>query len=204
MNSDLIHRIAKERYQREHDRKDQINNSLSIPITVVAALIGVAGYFLINIPLKVIFVSPAWIKIIFVVLILMLSCLAYCLIQALRFLNKVFFGLEYGYIPTPKAMKGDAEKSREYYKKYFKMNKNQLEQAIEKDMQSALLDNYCESIENNVACNKSKAFFLTKAKRSITMALVVLSISVLPFIVIHHHGQLANENIQKIEIIRSK
>ncbi len=204
MNIDLIQKIAKERYQREHDRKDQINNSLAIPITVVVALIGVAGYFLINIPLNVIFVSPVWIKIVFITLILIMLCLAYYLIQAFRFFNKVFAGLDYGYIPTPKEMKEYAEEKRKYYKKYFKMDKNQIEQAIERDIQSALLDEYCEHTEMNVDSNNNKIFFLTKVKKSIIIALVFLSISAIPFIVLHYQGQTKDEEIQKIEVIRSK
>ncbi len=204
MNIDFIQKIAKERYQREHDRKDQINNSLAIPITVVVALIGVAGFFLINIPLKVVFVAPPWVWYVFAVFIISLLWMSYCLIKAVCFFNKVFSGLDYGYIPTPKVVKDYTEALMEYYEKYGEMNNDEIMKVTEDEVQTLLTDRYCDSTEDNATSNNIKAFFLTKTKRSITMALVALSISVLPFIVIHYHGQVKNENIQKVEIIRSK
>ncbi len=205
MNTDLITEIAKERYEKEHDRKNQINNSLSIPIVVIVALIGVVGYFLMNVPLKMIFVSPAWVWIVFALFMFLLLCMGYCLMRAIYFLSKVFVGLTYGYMPTPKAVRKYAEDLREHYEEYYEMDENEIKEAIGNDIQSSLLvDEYCEYTENNVICNNDKVFFLTKAKELMILALVILSISIIPFIVLHYQGQIANEKIQKIEIIGSK
>ncbi|GAH58042.1 unnamed protein product, partial [marine sediment metagenome] len=199
MNTDLIKEIAKERYQREHDRKDQINNSLSIPIVVIMALIGVLGFFIINFPFRAIIDTPGvLIWIVFVLFGLALLGLIICLLIAICYLNKVFSGLTYAYIPTPKKIKKYTEELKEYYEE---TGEDEIEKMIEKDLEEFLIDEYCKNTEINIAKNKEKSFYLTKAKRFIILSLMLLVLNTIPFVILHYTEKIIIENIQKIRII---
>ena len=50
LEESFIYKYAKERYEYEQERKDQLNNMVSIPLGVMSVLFGCLAYFFKNLP----------------------------------------------------------------------------------------------------------------------------------------------------------
>ena len=121
---ELVKTIAEDRYCKEHQRNERINNSLSIPIAIIVALIGVVGFFLINITFKIINTPGAWV--VFFLFVGSLMILMKYLFRAIHLLGKVFLGMIYAHMPAPKEINSYAESLERYYqfKKIKSMKKS--------------------------------------------------------------------------------
>ena len=151
---DLLEKKAEERYYKEHERNAQINNSLSIPIGIIVALLGAVGFFLLSIPFKIINTPVAWIVLVFFVAsLLVLVC---CLFLAVYFLRKVFIGLRYAYIPNPRPMCNYAKRLEKYFESQQAKN---IDETVAGEVREFMVDAYCRSTDNNIKKNVEKGFY---------------------------------------------
>lgn len=196
---ELLEKKSEERYYKEHERNAQINNSLSIPIGIIVALLGVVGFFLLSIPFKIINTPIAWIVLgLFIVVFIKLI---FCLSRAIYFLSKVFLGLRYAYMPNPRRICNYAKRLEKHYESQQAKN---VDEAVEGKVREFLVDAYCRSTDNNIKLNVEKGFYLTEAKKYIIIALVFLMVSSIPFVILHYREKNLSEDVQKVEIVEEK
>ena len=110
----LVYRTVKERYLWEHDRKNELNNIISIPLGLMSILIGCLAYFFNNQPKN----SDTLLFILYHIFItISIVCLIFCL-YCFYFQQT---GYTYCYISSP-------DKLLEYEQNYIKnFNDNKLE-----------------------------------------------------------------------------
>ena len=197
----LLGHTAEDRYYKELARKDTINAQLSLPIALILAMIGVVGFFFTNFNPRL-FTEPSIATICFMILFgIALPGLVICLLIAICFLKRVFLGLSYGYVPTPKQLSKYTQNLEKYYNQIGARN---IDAKIEEDLQRHLINEYSKYTQNNRNQNIRKTYSLTKAKAFITLALVFLIISGLSFVVLQSIDKSTHEDIQKIEIIEEQ
>ncbi|MBA7527102.1 hypothetical protein ES705_19276 [subsurface metagenome] len=193
---ELLEKKAEERYYKEHERNTQINNSLSIPIGIIVALLGVVGFFLVSFPFKIINTPIVWV--ILCLFIVGLVTLIYYISRAIYFLSKVFLGLKYAYIPNPKRICIYAKQLAKYYKSQQVQN---IDEVVEKEVREYLAIAYSRTAYNNSRLNELKGFYLTKAKKYIILTIVVFMVSSIPFVVLHYCDKNLSSDVQNVEIV---
>ncbi len=195
---ELIKKIAEDRYYKEHERNERISNSLSIPIGIATALVGIIGFYVSNIPLKMILESTHVVKIVFGLFVVLLLFLCFFLARSIFLLSNVFEKTEYVFIPSPEEWEDYKQKLWKYYEK---TKEPDIDQKVKANLQKALVDTYSEAAERNIRLNTLKRFRLTLAKKFIVVSLVFFAISALPFIGLKYFEKSQSDSVQKVKIV---
>lgn len=161
----LIYKVVKERYLWEHERKNEINNSISIPMGVITVLVGCLAYFFNN--------KPQNSNTVFYILYCTLICFS---IISLAFCLFCFFkhqtGYDYYYISSP-------DKLYEYEKEYIKnFDKKHVEvdySVINDQVCNFLYEQYMNAATKNKENNERKIKYYRYLIMSIMVCIVLLS-----------------------------
>lgn len=104
-------------------------------------------------------------------------------------------------MPNPQRIRNYAERLENYYKAQQAQN---IDEVVEKEVRGFLVDAYSKSTDINIKRNEEKGFYLTVAKKSIIIALVLLMVSSIPFVMLHYREKRLSRDVQKVEIVREK
>lgn len=142
----LTYKVVKERYLWEHERKNEINNSISIPMGVMSVLVGCLAYFFNNKPQNS---STVFFILYCILIVLSILSLVFCLFCFYRHQT----GYVYFYISSP-------DKLYEYEKEYIKnFDDNQVAvdySVINDKVCSFLYEQYVNAATKNKENNERK------------------------------------------------
>jgi hypothetical protein len=163
----LVYRTVKERYLWEHDRKNELNNIISIPLGLMSILIGCLAYFFNNQPKN----SDTLLFILYHIFItISIICLIFCL-YCFYFHQT---GYTYCYISSP-------DKLFEYEQNYIKnFNDNNVEvdyNIINDKVCMFLYEQYANAATKNKTNNERKIKFYRYLIMSITVCIIFLGVT---------------------------
>lgn len=147
MPESVLYKEVKERYEKELQRKTELNNMVSIPVGLIPVLIGALAYFFNNLPQN----SNDVLYVIFwIFLIVSVCCVAGCLIGFWRHQT----GYVYAYVPDPNVL-------QKYEKDYFESlendnNENADYKKVNEEMDDLLHGLRVEATTKNINCNEQK------------------------------------------------
>lgn len=185
---------VKEIYLWEHNRKDNINDSLTLPVGLTIALCSVVAFYLQNIP----GINFSLWHIIFYISVF---CLLFSIIKVISLLFKTLHGHKYQYIATTQEV---LDYKNELDKKHIKAGTSSLEDLTDRDLREYLFSEYCRCADINAKNNDNKIKFLQDAKKYLLYATIALLISAIPFYIIK--SSVKNEissttNVSEEEVI---
>ncbi|MPS72081.1 MAG: hypothetical protein E2590_02925 [Chryseobacterium sp.] len=190
--------FLKEWYYKEEERRNNLDNSLNIPIGILTALVAGIYYLLSkynyledNFFLKAIFIILILLTIVFWIVSIYFVLLSY---------NRMYKGFDYKAFPCAKFIKNEYDKLQEYYDE----NKDDLSSEITLEI---LVNNNVEEIlsecvENNVNNNDNKAYYLYKSKIHLINCIISIFITIIFFSI--NYIQHEKEDVYKIEIMSEK
>lgn len=160
----LIYRIVKERYLWEHERKNELNNIISIPLGFMSVVMGCLAFFFNNQPQN----SDAVLFILYHICIsLSILCLVFCLFCF--YFHQT--GYTYCYISSP-------DKLYEYEQNYIKnFRENNVEvdyNVINDNVYSFLYEQYVNAATKNKNNNERKIKFYRYLIISIFVCIIFL------------------------------
>lgn len=168
----------KELYFKELERKENLNNSLSTPITLITGGIVVIYFFLSVFD----FTISVWLSITF---ILLLSANSIVLIFSSFFLASAYakvipFSKPYGYLymADPISLEDYYKSLIEYYQKIGQ--KDHLEEISGKDLETHVNELLCEYTKSNSEQNDRKTLKMTRSKRCIMIGFFCMLITTIP------------------------
>ncbi|MFA6201376.1 MAG: hypothetical protein WC679_13325 [Bacteroidales bacterium] len=161
---------AQERYLWEHERKNQINNSVTIPLGIIAVQIGSISYFIANFPEYVD-------KTIYYIYISAFSLSLLSIIASLVIFVLHQIGYTYAYISKPVETKKYLDDYKEYYKK---LNADIDDEKISSEIDMLKLNQYIDASEINIKSNNKKVYFyrLLLITSIISTLLMVFTLSI--------------------------
>lgn len=181
-----LHQFCKEHYFHEHDRKNQINSALVIPIGIFTVIGGalIALVKSLEVPfncLEIIILSVVGIT-----SILLIST-GYNLIKA-------YYNYAYGYIAT-------SQELMEYRKKLLQFYTGQpnAAQQADTDLEEYVISEYAAHTHRNVLNNNKKAKYNHNANCFLVAAITALFFASIPYIII---SITEGKEPQKIELVK--
>ena len=161
----LVYRIVKERYLWEHERKNELNNIISIPLGLMSIIIGCLAYFFNNLPINS---NSVLFFLYYFFIVISILCLFFCLFCFYRHQT----GYTYCYISSP-------DKLYEYEQNYIKsFNDNNVEvdyNIINDKVCLILYEQYSNAATQNKTNNERKIKFYRYLIISITICIIFLS-----------------------------
>ncbi len=159
--------IFERRYYSEIERKDKINSSMSIPIAILAPIVGFYGYNISNV--KIIFCTIGSI-----VSSLLFIFLSLFLILSIIMVFKTLVGYEYGYLPYLLKAWEHLNDLDQYYKQdYFKLVGKDTDELFKADFYDFILSAYIKYTDMNIRSNISKLRFRYLAHVSIFISFIL-------------------------------
>lgn len=137
---------AKERYNWEHERKNQLNNMISIPLGIITAIVGFIAYFFNNLPQNRTNLQTFLFYIFFASSII-------ALINCIRFFYLHQTGYKYAYISDPQDMRNYEDRMKTYYKEQEEKN---IDEKIENELNETLYQQYIDGTQKNIHNNEKK------------------------------------------------
>ena len=187
--------IFKEMYYYELEQKEKINNRITIPMAIIAFLIGLAVYYfqsLENIRTSVWGYTFFVIYGIYVLLILI----------AIWFVFKAYYNYKYSYLPGPDVIENDIKRIISYYEinyeQYFK-EKGLKQDLIEQDIEDIFYNYYKNSINKNIPMNESKLKLLRNTGNTLLLALFFAAVSIIPYQIAHHDTKEIKVEINQMD-----
>jgi hypothetical protein len=160
--------LVREIYRDEWERRDQLTASLSTPIGVVTGIGGAIALLL-----KDFHFADDWTT----------RAFSFCIGVAIAFLGAATYYLarsNHGYlyekIPDPGELRAFHAELESYYERAGAEG-----EGVEKDFNEYLVQRYADAADKNSRNNISKAAYLYRAHQAITIALVAVALSVLPW-----------------------
>jgi len=180
----------KELYFKENDRRQDVLNSLNIPIAIITALSSVIFFVLTN------FDNKIGIRINYV-FYTMVGASCFCISIAIYYLIRAFSnfakGYEYSGIPYPQELHDWNNDLIEYYK-----NNDGTEEDAAKYFEDYLVENFVKQTNYNMDVNDTKLAYIYNSKKFLIMGLVLTLGIMVPYFYNHFTKK---ENNRKIEII---
>jgi heme/copper-type cytochrome/quinol oxidase subunit 4 len=185
-----IFEFYKELYFHEIDRKERLDSSVSIPITIITAIIAVM-YFLISnfdytlgISLSISFIITIVITLIFLII---------SIYQLLILYNNLSSGYKYSYFPFVSDLNKYQNELRDYYS-----DLGEDKAKGDSEFNEYLKDNIIKHIDYNIIRNDSRSLTLYKTKKYLLFALLFLFLTLIPFGINYFQKP---EKPQKIELV---
>jgi uncharacterized Tic20 family protein len=163
----------KETYFREEEKKNEINNSLSLPIGVITILIGVVFYLLTNFDFK----FNLLLSIIF--LVSSLSCILFLSLSCFHVI-KSYTNFHNGYGYSYLADSDDLESFYQANKAYYKVNP-QLNDISDDEFSDYILSELIKNTDTNQKNNKTKSFHRYLSLKHLITALLLVFLTIFPF-----------------------
>ena len=182
----------KELYFREFDDRNNLNDAISLPISIISALLAGVFYLVTSFDFSkdlsadnIFFLIPLTICV-----LLTYGSIYYLILSYTSFRGKYdFIGLPY------------AEELNKYNIKLTtqSMKKNNSSEEGEKAFEEYLLKKYVEYADRNTRVNDKRRGLFLRSKRMLIFGIIAISVSFIPFIKKHLEK---DENIQKIDIVK--
>jgi hypothetical protein len=153
--SDLVS-ILKERYEYEIFRRNNFDNVLGIPITVVALLIGAITTIVFQNEVAKLFLLGSLVSVI-------------CISISILYLIRVFYGRKRKYDVLP-----DAEKIKQHYDDLVKFHIEDDSNAVNSSLNEAVVKWYVDCAKKNCEINDSRAESLHKSKLWVIFSLATV------------------------------
>ena len=163
----------KELYFKENERRQEVLNSLNIPIAIITALSSAAYFFITSFDYTIDF----FLSRIFITLI---SITGICLLFAIYFLIRAFSdftkGYEYSGIPYTKELYDWNKKLEDHFEKY----KN--DRSLAKEYYTEFItETLVEHTEHNMYVNDKKYGYIYHSNKFLIIALVLTLTTLIPF-----------------------
>lgn len=179
----------KELYFREHDRRNEINDSLSQPIGIATGVVAALFYFLTTFDYKI--------NITLAIIFLLLALLTFTFISISIFhLIKSYVNLHIGFDYTYLADTSDLEKFYSALKKYYKSVPGTPDRTDE-EFEQYIRDEMIKNTDANQKTNKKKSFHRHMSQRNLVFAFPFLIASLIPFA---YNYSLADKTQQNVSI----
>ena len=161
---------AQERYLWEHERKNQINNAVTIPLGIIIVQIGSLSYFIANFP-------EYFNKAIYYIYIGSLSFSLLSIVISLIFFILHQVGYTYAYISKPTEAKKYVDEYKDYY---VKLNTEIDDEKISSEIDMFRLNQYIDASEKNIKNNNKKVYFyrLLLVASIVSTLLMVITLSI--------------------------
>lgn len=143
--NDRIISVLKDKHEYENQRRNYYDNSISLPVSLIAFII--AGcYFILTSKTGVV-----WVDMLMPFLILPLII---CTVVSMFFLFRVFYGYKrrYGSFPMSSEVLKDYENIKDYHKNYFPRTQN-ADDKIDEDLDEFVIKWYIDSNDVNTKSN---------------------------------------------------
>ncbi|UTC83813.1 hypothetical protein [Treponema denticola] len=168
LEESFIYNYVKERYEYEQERKNQLNNMISIPLGLISVLFGFLAYFFGNLPPS----NSARILLLIFYFFLVLSILA--LINCIIFFVRHQIGYDYAYIADPNDIDNYKKRLIEYYKTQGKTNICEL---VTGELRETLYNFYLDGSQINIKNNEKKIKMYRSLIISIIINIILFSIT---------------------------
>jgi hypothetical protein len=165
--------FCKELYFKESDKKNEINNSLSLPIGVITGFVVAFFYLLTTFDFECNLFQTLFFSLLGVASIIYLAASIYHLIKAYSNFHN---GYDYLYL-------ADSLELENFYKelkKYFKDNPT-LTDTSEEDFENFIVDEMIKDTDTNQKNNKKKNWHRYVCEKHLITAFILLSITLIPF-----------------------
>lgn len=163
----------KELYQIENDRRDSVNESLSLPVAIATGLLSFLFYLVTAFD----YTQTGCNWWVFVVMSAIgLVLLMVSVFYLIRAFNNITAGFEYKGLPYPKALFDHRRKLQEYYAQHGNGETEANEKFIE-----YLTEKFAEHADHNMQVNDRKMRNIFRAKRFMVFSLVGISLACFPF-----------------------
>ena len=163
----------KELYHKENERRQEVLNSLNIPIAVITALSTGVYYFVTSFDYNV----EQFLNLIFLVLI---GISTICILIAIYYLIRAFSdftkGYEYTGIPYPQELYDWNNELIDYYKK---IGGTDIE--AKNHFTNYLTENLVKHIDHNMYINDKKHEFIYSSKRFLVIGLIFMLFTLIPY-----------------------
>ncbi|MDR0473739.1 MAG: hypothetical protein LBH43_08750 [Treponema sp.] len=163
---EYINSYAKERYLWEHSRKNELNNSVTIPLGILIVQISSISYFFLNFPSETC-------SQLFIAFIVLLSLSIISIVYSVYLFMRHQSGYQYAYIISPKDMNNYYEKN---IAAYINNNENVDFNYVFNELKETELLGYIEATEKNITNNEIKIKYYRKF-----LLLIIISTTLLIF-----------------------
>jgi hypothetical protein len=183
----------KELYFKENERRQEVVNSLNIPIAIITALSSASYFFITSFNYKI----ESFLFGIFVTLI---SLTVICLLFAIYFLIRAFSdltkGYEYSGIPYTNELYNWNKNLEDHFEEY----KNDRALAIE-HYTLFITENLVKHTEHNMYVNDKKYGYIYRSKKYLIIALILTLITLIPFGYNHFKK---DSTVHKVELMEKR
>jgi hypothetical protein len=165
---DELYEYAKEQYLWEHERKDELNSNVAIPLGIITLQIGSYATLFSKIPL----VCYSFTSIGFYILLVIATGL---LFLSIYYFAKYQIGFEYGYISTPEEIDKHSIEYRLYLKEIGTEN-TKIDTKLLEEIKETIYVQYKIHTERNRNNNVNKTYYFRKLKicNIVTTILIVV------------------------------
>jgi len=162
--------LYKSFYDRENQRRESLNNSVSIPVGIITGLIATLVFLItrFNYGDNLLY---TWSLIILVLISIILLSIS------IAYLTKSFNNFAKGHDYIEIALLSDIEN---YYDELLKYHKNKIDK-VDHDFQNYLCAEFIKYADNNARINDKRSFDLYKSKQFMFFSIVFLAFSFIPF-----------------------
>lgn len=181
----------KELYHIENERRNTVNESLSIPIAIGTGLLSFLFYLVTTFDYTQSGFSVCFFLVLSILGTIPLGFAVYSLIRAFSNLTS---GFEYKGLPYPEDLLEHRKKLIEHYTQYG----NGAAEGEEK-YQEYLLGKFAEHTNHNTLVNDQKTRHVFNAKRAMVYALVAMGIACIPFGYNYFHK---TDPVSKVEVVK--
>ena len=171
----------KEQYYFELTRKGQLASSMSIPIGFMTVIFTACAYFGLNLSS----IMNHWTFWIFLVFI---SIALFFIVRASYHLFKAFFGLKYGYNPSP-------------HKLYEYEQKHKNDPQLDEKFFAGVKKSYVNTTTKNRINNNARANRLYKTNLNTIIAIIFIILAAIPFFIGKNINDNKNKSLTKNQII---
>lgn len=180
----------KELYTTENDRRITVNDSLSIPIAIVTALVSILFYLLTTFD----YGQTGWPKWAFLLLaIVSVVLVAISVYSLIRAFSNMTYGYEYKGLPYPQELLDWHMQLTAHYTKYTSNATR-----ADEEYRDYLIRKFAEHANFNMKVNDQKTKHVFTAKRFMVLGLVGIATACVPFAFNYFHKV---PDVHKVEIV---
>lgn len=165
---DYLENLFSQEYYYQHERKEKIFSSITLPTSVIVVLIGGILYY-VNILLPV---GEAWGLQTWALIMLTLSFVS--VVFAAYNVLRVAHNHIYEYIASPTDLQSHAQELENYY---TQAGHASARDAAKADLQETLVSQYAQSASRNAEVNERRLYYRNRAFKATGVAIVLLGLT---------------------------
>ena len=182
--------ILKEWFYKEEERKDSLNNSINIQLTILTAIIAAIYYYLIKFNYLENFIYWFFLILMGITVFFWLASIFYLL----KSYNNLYKGFEYKGFPNANFINNEYENLKDYYEEYKDDLEQNLDELVLENVEKILIT----SLDNNVFMNDQKSGYLHKSKIHLVNCILTLLFTSIAFSL--NYIYYPKEEVQVVQI----